>query len=107
MAKKKPRTTFKGHEKAISTHAVLGQKEWDRATASEMLFVAVMAGNHRQFLDYVRPKQADGITYVFCDNPTRIMGYRFDTSVVVGTFYELTHSGDIEDLVKRNMRHMI
>lgn len=68
--------------------------------------IFILAGSYKQFQEYVRPRQEEGITFVYADFPDRIAGYRPDQYSVIGTFWDRGDANKMFELVKSKIMHL-
>lgn len=61
----------------------------------------VLAGNYKQFEEYVRPRQSKWTTFIFADRYERIAGVMPSDYDIVGTFWSRPDARKIADGVQR------
>lgn len=70
--------------------------------------IAVLAGNHAQFKDFLVNSDFvhldDFETFVYIDSTDKIRGYRFDGLIVYGTWYERKDINDITEYLLNNLK---
>ena len=79
-----------------------GKKQKEKLYTVQPQTIFVCAGNYKQFIEWVRPRQAEGLTFVYADSPHRIMGYRPTRVIEIGTFSLRPEAYKIRELIERN-----
>ena len=79
-----------------------------------MKHIAILAGNLQQFHEYMRNSiKSDDVrgsiafkednAYIFARSLHNILGYKFDSMEIIGTFYDRYDARDIERIIKSNL----
>lgn len=61
----------------------------------------ILAGNYKQFEEFVLPRQEKWTTFIFADRYERIVGFLPNDYDIVGTFWDRPDARKIADAVER------
>jgi hypothetical protein len=69
---------------------------------NERIFIAILAGNKKQFDDFIRQKPIieDNCEYIYISSPDNARGIRFFDYKVIGTFWDRDDAGKLEEAIK-------
>jgi len=68
------------------------------------LVIIVLAGNYRQYLDFINQESKNGPTYfIFGDSPEKMAGFRAFDIKVIGTFWGREDAGKLHEFAKSRL----